>query len=47
MLKEVGFPVQELVRTDIGAVSLGDQRPGSIRVLSRKEVGALYMAVGL
>jgi len=47
MLKHVGFPVQELVRTDIGAVSLGDQRPGSIRVLSRKEVGALYMAVGL
>jgi 23S rRNA pseudouridine2605 synthase len=47
MLKEVGFPVQELVRTDIGAVSLGDQRPGSIRVLSRKEVGALYMAVGM
>ena len=47
MLKEVGFPVQELVRTDIGAVSLGDQRPGSIRVLSRKEVGALYLAVGL
>ncbi len=28
MLAAVGFPVQELVRTDIGAVSLGDQRPG-------------------
>jgi 23S rRNA pseudouridine2605 synthase len=47
MLKEVGFPVQELVRTDIGAVSLGDQRPGSIRVLGRNEIGALYKAVGL
>ena len=47
MLKEVGFPVQELVRTDIGAVALGDQRPGSIRVLARNEIGALYKAVGL
>jgi 23S rRNA pseudouridine2605 synthase len=35
------------VRTDIGEVSLGDQRPGSIRALNRAEVGALYKAVGL
>jgi 23S rRNA pseudouridine2605 synthase len=28
-------------------VALGDQRPGSIRVLSRKEIGELYKAVGL
>lgn len=47
LLAEVGFPVQELVRTDIGAVSLGDQRPGSIRVLTQKEIGELYKAVGL
>ena len=47
LLAAVGFPVQELVRTDIGAVTLGDQRPGSIRVLTRKEVGELYQAVGL
>ncbi len=47
LLAAVGFPVQELVRTDIGAVSLGDQRPGSIRVLGRDEIGALYKAVGL
>lgn len=47
LLAEVGFPVQELVRTDIGAVSLGDQRPGSIRPLTRKEIGELYRAVGL
>jgi 23S rRNA pseudouridine2605 synthase len=47
LLASVGFPVQELVRTDIGAVSLGEQRPGSIRVLSSKEVGALYKAVGM
>ena len=47
LLAEVGFPVQALVRTDIGEVSLGDQRPGSIRVLTQKEIGELYKAVGL
>jgi 23S rRNA pseudouridine2605 synthase len=47
MLKEVGFPVEELVRTDIGTVALGEQRPGSIRVLTRKEIGELYKAVGM
>ena len=47
LLDSVGFPVKELVRTDIGPVTLGDQRPGSIRVLTRKEVGDLYAAVGL
>lgn len=47
MLAAAGFPVQELVRTDIGVVALGDQRPGSIRALNRKEIGELYKAVGL
>ena len=47
LLAEVGFPVQTLVRTDIGSVVLGDQRPGSIRALTRKEVGELYKAVGM
>ena len=47
LLAAAGFPVEALVRTDIGAVSLGEQRPGSIRVLTRKEVGDLYKAVGM
>ena len=47
LLAEVGYPVEALVRTDIGGVTLGEQRPGSIRVLTRKEVGELYKAVGL
>ncbi|WP_370331340.1 pseudouridine synthase [Mycolicibacterium hippocampi] len=47
LLAEVGYPVVELVRTDIGPVALGDQRPGSIRVLTQKEIGELYKAVGL
>ncbi|MGC4932070.1 pseudouridine synthase [Gordonia sp. DT30] len=47
MMEAVGFPVQALVRTHIGTVALGDQRPGSLRVLGRDEVGSLYKAVGL
>lgn len=47
LLAAVGHPVQDLVRTEIGAVSLGEQRPGSIRALNRKEIGILYKAVGL
>jgi 23S rRNA pseudouridine2605 synthase len=47
LLAAVGYPVQSLVRTEIGAVSLGDQRPGSIRALGRTEIGQLYKAVGL
>ena len=47
LLAEVGFPVQSLVRTDIGPITLGKQRPGSMRVLDSKEIGALYKAVGM
>lgn len=47
LLASVGFPVEALVRTDIGAVNLGDMRPGSIRVLTRKEIGELHKAVGM
>ena len=47
LFEAVGHPVIRLVRTDIGAVALGDQRPGTLRVLGRGEVGGLYGAVGL
>ncbi|QRY64362.1 rRNA pseudouridine synthase [Gordonia sp. PDNC005] len=47
MMDAVGHPVIRLVRTDIGAVNLGTQRPGSLRALDSKEIGALYKAVGL
>jgi 23S rRNA pseudouridine2605 synthase len=47
LLAAAGFPVEALVRTDIGSVSLGDQRPGSLRALSTKEIGELYKAVGM
>jgi 23S rRNA pseudouridine2605 synthase len=47
LLAAVGFPVEALVRTDIGAVTLGKQRPGSVRALRLDEIGQLYKAVGL
>lgn len=47
LLAEVGHPVQRLVRTRVGDVHLGDQRPGSLRPLTRPEIGSLYAAVGL
>ncbi|MEY8016485.1 pseudouridine synthase [Mycobacterium servetii] len=47
LLAAAGFPVESLVRIELGPVSLGEQRPGSIRSLSRGEVGQLYQAVGL
>lgn len=47
LLAAVGYPVEALVRISIGEVTLGEQRPGSIRALTRKEVGDLYKAVGL
>ncbi|TVS78144.1 pseudouridine synthase [Mycobacterium helveticum] len=47
LLGAAGFPVEALVRVELGPVSLGEQRPGSIRALSRGEVGQLYKAVGL
>src|SRR6201994_3708565 len=47
MLAAGGFPVEGLVRTELGGGSLGKQRPGSIRALSQGEIGQLYKAVGL
>ncbi len=47
LLDEVGFPVQRLVRTAVGDVQLGDQRPGKFRPLNRGEIGSLYRSVGM
>lgn len=47
LLAEVGHPVQRLVRTAIADLRLGEQRTGTVRVLSQGEVGGLYRAVGL
>jgi 23S rRNA pseudouridine2605 synthase len=47
LLDEVGHPVQRLVRTAVGDVHLGNQRPGKFRPLNRAEVGSLYKSVGM
>lgn len=47
LLKAAGYPVQQLVRTKIHTVQLGEQTPGAIRALNRAELASLYKAVGL
>lgn len=47
MLAEVERPVSRLVRTAIGPVLLGHQRPGSFRAVNSKELGQLYELTGL
>ncbi|HET8589379.1 MAG TPA: pseudouridine synthase [Nakamurella sp.] len=47
MLAAVGHPVSRLVRTRIGDVQLGHQRPGTLRKLNPVEISLLYRAVGL
>jgi 23S rRNA pseudouridine2605 synthase len=47
MLEAAGHPVSRLVRTQIGELQLGHQRPGTVRRLNPVEVAKLYRAVGL
>ncbi|RKS77876.1 23S rRNA pseudouridine2605 synthase [Motilibacter peucedani] len=46
LLEAVDLPVQRLIRTKFGPISLGDQRPGKVRPLNQKEIGELFAAVG-
>jgi 23S rRNA pseudouridine2605 synthase len=45
LLSEVGHPVSRLVRTAIGPVLLGQQRPGAVRELTRAELAGLHRLV--
>lgn len=47
MLAEAGFPVDKLVRTAFGPITLGDQKSGWLRRLSNTEVGMLMKEVDL
>lgn len=47
MLAEVGHPVSRLVRTEIGPIRLGHQRPGTLRRLTSPEIGRLSQLVDL
>ncbi len=42
LMDEVGYPVERLVRQQIGPIHLGDLRPGRWRILSRAEIGQLF-----
>ncbi len=45
LLDSVALPVQRLVRTAIGPVRLGNQRPGTVRELTRAELSELHRLV--
>ncbi|MDT7628217.1 MAG: rRNA synthase [Pseudonocardiales bacterium] len=47
LMAHVGHPVRKLVRTAVGDVQLGSARAGTMRVLSRTEIGSLYRSVDL
>ena len=47
LLAEVGHPVRRLSRTAVGPIRLGSLPSGSVRELTREELGTLLDAVGL
>ncbi|WFP15574.1 pseudouridine synthase [Citricoccus muralis] len=47
MFKEVGYPVQRLVRVAMGPITLGNQKQGTVRPLNDQEIGHLMSAVKL
>lgn len=47
MMEAVGHPVTDLVRTRVGPIHLGQQRPGVIREITGPELRRLYTSVGL
>jgi 23S rRNA pseudouridine2605 synthase len=47
LLEAVGYPVLQLVRTDVGPIKLGELRSGKVRSLTSGEVARLYAVVGL
>jgi 23S rRNA pseudouridine2605 synthase len=47
LFDEVGHPVVDLVRTQVGPVKLGTLKSGHLREITNKELGKLYNAVGL
>jgi 23S rRNA pseudouridine2605 synthase len=46
-LAEVGHPVQRLLRTSVGPVQLGNQKPGKIRNLTKDELAGVFSLVGM
>jgi 23S rRNA pseudouridine2605 synthase len=47
LLDTVGYPVLQLVRTQVGPIKLGDLRSGRTRALHGTELGKLFESAGL
>ena len=47
LLEAVDHPVEQLVRTQVGPIPLGELRPGRLRAITGPELGSLYTAAGL
>ena len=47
LLEEVGYPVEELVRTQVGEIRMGDLRPGNLRAVTPDELARTMKLVGL
>ncbi|QRZ60987.1 pseudouridine synthase [Rothia sp. ZJ932] len=47
LFEAVGHPVEKLVRVQMGPVRLGSQKQGTIRNLSKVEIGELLASVGM
>lgn len=47
LLEECGYPVEKLVRTTVGPITLAELRPGRYRALSEGEISSLRKTVDL
>lgn len=47
MFDHVGYPVEKLVRVQMGPIQIGSQKQGTVRNLSKVEIGKLLASVGL
>jgi len=47
LMEELGHPVSDLARTQVGPIGLNTLKPGTMRALTTQEVSELYQAAGL
>lgn len=47
MFEHVGYPVEKLVRVEMGPIRIGSQKQGTVRNLSKVEIGKLLASVGM
>lgn len=47
MFEQVGYPVEKLVRVEMGPIHIGSQKQGTVRNLSKVEIGKLLASVGM